>query len=83
MACIKIIVIYLCDKQKKKTKGTQRLLKRQDRRIKKQLQRSAVASVGRGTNLKEMKTGRGEGKDGIITEAKEMDKKTEGKGTEA
>lgn len=30
-----------------------------------------------------MESGGGEGKDGIITETKEMDKKTEGKGTEA
>lgn len=42
-----------------------------------------MASLGRGTNLKEMESGGGEGKDGIITETKEMDKKTEGKGTEA
>lgn len=42
-----------------------------------------MASVGRGANLKEMKSGGGKGKDGIIAEAKEMDKKTEGNGTEA
>lgn len=81
MACIKIILIYLYDKLKK-TKG-RRLLKRQDRRIKHQLRRPAMASAGRGTNLKEMKSGRGEGKDGIIAETKEMDKKTERKGIEA
>lgn len=42
-----------------------------------------MASVGRGTNLKEMKRGGGEGKDGIIAETKEMDKKTEGERIEA
>lgn len=42
-----------------------------------------MASVGRGTNLKENKSGGGEGRDGIIAETKEMAKKTEGKGTEA
>lgn len=67
MACIKIMLTYLYGKLKK-SKGTQTLFKRQDRWIKYQLQRPAIASVGRGTNLKEMKGGGGEGKDGIITE---------------
>lgn len=67
MACTEIMLTYFYDKLKK-SKGTQRLLKRQDRRIKYPLQRPAIASVGRGTNLKEMKGGGGEGKDGIIAE---------------
>lgn len=42
-----------------------------------------MASAKRVTNLTEIKSGEGEGKDRIIAETKEMDKKTEGKGIEA
>lgn len=62
MECIKIMLTYLYDKLEK-SKGTQRLPKSQYRSSKCQLRRPAMASLGRETNLKEMKCRGGEGKD--------------------
>lgn len=60
MACIKMMLMYLYDKQKN-PEGTQTSLKMQDGGVKHQLQKLAMASVWRGTNQKEMKSGGGEG----------------------